>query len=130
MRGKSFYSSGMWLLAAFLVVGLTSCSKEESSEPAAPTKVESPAKTAEAPPATPEVDEAKVLALLARADALDGQTDKVVTKCASCLLSMDGKPEHSLKAMDYTMYFCTEGCAERFGKDLTNSILAMKIPGE
>jgi len=137
MRGKVFCSLGLWMLAATLTVGLTSCSKDEAPEPAAAEKVESPAKavetapkTVEVPPAAAAVDEAKVLTLLAKADALDGQTDKVVSKCASCSLNMDGKPEHSLKAMDYTMHFCTKGCAQKFGKDLTTSILAMNIPGD
>jgi hypothetical protein len=134
MRDKLFCSSGLWILAATLAIGLTSCSKDEAPQPAAAEKAESAPKapetpkTAEAPPSVPADDEAKVLSLLAKADALDGQVDKVVTKCASCLLSMDGKPEHSLKAMGYTMHFCTEDCAQKFGKDLTQSILAMKIP--
>ena len=65
---------------------------------------------------------------LAKADLLDGKADKIVTRCASCALNMDGKPKHALKVMDYTMYFCTKGCAERFAKHTTESVLGMKIP--
>jgi len=67
-------------------------------------------------------------AKLAKADLLDGKADKIVTRCASCALGMDGKAEHSLKALDYTMYFCTAGCAERFAKNMTESIEAMEVP--
>ena len=39
MRGKLFCSLGLWMLAATLVVGLTSCSKDEAPKPEAAEKV-------------------------------------------------------------------------------------------
>ena len=65
---------------------------------------------------------------LAAADRLDGKTDKIVTKCASCALSMDGKKEHSLKVDEYTLYFCTEKCKSGFAKNTTESIKSLEIP--
>lgn len=123
MRGKSFCCLSLWVLAALLATGMASCSKKESSTTPTPKKAEKPA-------ASPADSQAEVVAKLAKADALDGQTDNVVTRCASCVLRMDGKPEHSLKALDYTLHFCTENCAHEFGKDLTKSVLAMQVPGE
>ncbi|MGD2107840.1 MAG: hypothetical protein PVI86_00480 [Phycisphaerae bacterium] len=122
MYSKSWMRRSLWLLAIALVAGQTSCKREEASQ--------RPAKPAEAAPSTeaPPVDQAAVRAMLAKADALDGTEDKIVTRCASCRLNMDGKPEHSLKALDYTMYFCSEHCAQQFGQDLTGSILAMNVP--
>lgn len=66
--------------------------------------------------------------LLAKADALDGQTDKIVSRCASCALGMDGSEEHSLRVGEYTMYFCKEDCQQAFDQDVAESVLAMKVP--
>jgi YHS domain-containing protein len=74
---------------------------------------------------TPEMSD-----ILAKADALDGETDKVVTLCASCSLGMDGLAEHSLEVGEYTMYFCKDYCKQRFSKNITESVLKMKIPQE
>ncbi|GAG26947.1 unnamed protein product, partial [marine sediment metagenome] len=65
---------------------------------------------------------------LAEADEFDGKTDKVVSKCASCTLGMDGKSEHSLEVSSYKLHFCSEDCKTGFGKDTTKAILALKIP--
>ena len=59
---------------------------------------------------------------------LDGAADKTVVRCAGCVLGMDGVADHSLEAHGYTLYFCRAGCAQRFGKDIKASILAMEIP--
>jgi hypothetical protein len=67
-------------------------------------------------------------AQLAKADAVDGKTDKVVSNCASCALSMSGSPDHAIAVSGYTMHFCTTDCKESFGKDITKSVLAMKVP--
>jgi YHS domain-containing protein len=65
---------------------------------------------------------------LAAADKLDGKVDKIVTRCATCALGMDGKPEHNLETHGYTMYFCTEACKTAFEKNLEKALLAMEIP--
>lgn len=101
-------------LVLFVFVFAASCTKESAAPaPAAP------------PPAaavTPEM-----LAVLAKADAKDGATDKVVHRCAGCALGMDGKPEFALKVQDYTMHFCKAGCLEPFQGDPRKQILAMKV---
>jgi len=71
---------------------------------------------------------AAVLAKLAEADEIDGKTDKVVSKCASCALGMDGKSEHALEVSGYTLHFCSEDCKTGFEEDTTKAILALKIP--
>ena len=136
MYALSVRSMQLFVILAILSVSATSCSKKEEASkpaPAEPTaEATKPAATEapkpEAAAEAPTVDLAKVTALLAKADALDGTEDKVVTKCAACMLSMDGKPEHKLTAHEYTMHFCAQGCADRFGQNLDQSILAMKIP--
>ena len=84
-------------------------------------------------PATTTSDDATFSEMdekLAQADRLDGAEDKVVTRCASCALRMDGKPEFAIKVRGYTMHFCSKDCADRFGKDTTKSVLDMVIPNE
>jgi hypothetical protein len=111
------------------------------AEPAAPEpKVEEPETEPEpvAEPAEPEpaegdtvldpVTKMKALPLLVAADKFDGKEDKIIARCASCALGMDGKKEHSLEFMDYTFHFCTADCRKKFGEDLVKSVLALKIP--
>lgn len=73
--------------------------------------------------ATPEM-----AAVLAKADALDGQSDKIVSLCASCALGMDGSDKHQLRVGEYTMYFCADHCKQAFSEDISKSVLAMKLP--
>jgi len=112
------------LISTVLLLAVTGCPKEEESKSATPPD---DAKSTE--PTKSEADStAEVEARLAKADLLDGTADKIVTRCASCALGMDGTAEHALKVLDYTLHFCTPGCAQRFGENLTESVLAMKIP--
>jgi len=111
------------LLAAAVIVG---CSGDGSSESAGKTSESTEAPAAAKSPEAPVTVEAK----LAAADALDGKVDKIVVRCASCSLGMDGKAENALETAGYTMYFCSPGCKERFGKDLDTSLAAMKIPAK
>ena len=69
-------------------------------------------------------------AKLAQADLLDGKADKIVTRCASCALKMDGSSEYTLKVLNYTLYFCTERCAKTFAEDTTKAVLALQVPEE
>ncbi|MCK6455368.1 MAG: hypothetical protein L6Q92_02380 [Phycisphaerae bacterium] len=85
-------------------------------------------KSGSAPPS--DSDRSAVKAMLAKADAFDGATDSVVSKCASCALGMDGKAEHTLAVEGVTMRFCSDDCLKSFGKDTTQSVLAMKIPAK
>jgi len=72
----------------------------------------------------------QVTAILAKADAADGTTDKVVSKCSGCSLVMNGKAEHDLKFHGYSLHFCSGMCRDGFAEDTTKSILAMKLPSE
>lgn len=84
------------------------------------------ADTADTADAADAADGFKVI--LAKADAMDGEVDNVVTKCGSCRLGMNGKAEHAVKAHGYTMHFCSAGCKTGFEKDLDKSILALNVP--
>ena len=77
---------------------------------------------------TPQT-QAGVEAILAKADAVDGQSNKVVSKCAACALRMEGAAENELKTHGYTMHFCSKECLDHFADDPAKAILAMKIPG-
>ncbi len=70
----------------------------------------------------------KMEAKLARADSFDGKTDKVVSKCPSCALGMDGSSAHALKVSGYELHFCSADCKTGFEKDTTKAVLALKIP--
>lgn len=108
------------LTATLLLALPTGCSEEEAS----PGATRETAKSVEDDAAT----HAELAAKLAAADRLDGKADKIVARCASCGFKMEGKPDHSLKVLDYTLYFCREACAQSFAKNLTESVMAMRIP--
>ena len=108
-------------LAVALVLAATpGCRKEK------PAQKESAKEEGEAEKAVET--KAAVEAKLAKADKFDGKTDKVVSKCASCALGMDGKSEHSLEVSGFTLHFCSDDCKTGFEKDTTKVILALKIP--
>lgn len=109
------------LMAGFLVVTV-GCREDGSS---AETKATPENRT------TVQIDPAsldQVQAILAKADAYDGTTNKHVSKCAACALGMDGNTEHAMKVAGYKMLFCTEGCRESFTADAAKSILALNVP--
>lgn len=116
------HGAGCLALAA-LLVAVAGCPEKKAAE----TDAGLPPDTAKSAKSEAEI-QVEVEAKLAKADLLDGKADKIVTRCASCALRMNGTSEHSLKVLDYTLYFCTLGCAQRFGENMTASILAMKIP--
>lgn len=97
------------VLVALLVSVVGACRKDTPAEPSA------------------ELQE-KVVAKLAKADALDGATDKIVAKCLVCALRMDGSPEHEYQHAAYTLNFCSAGCKDRFAEDPDNVILEMNVP--
>jgi len=67
---------------------------------------------------------------LAEADKLDGKEDKVVVRCYSCALGMDGKPVYKAKASGYTLHFCTGMCCKQFEKDAEKMIGETEMPTE
>ena len=101
-----------FLLCAFLLGG---CGKTE--EPSIPPKSTSQSESG-----------AAVLTALARADAADGAVDKVVSKCVTCKLGMEGKPEFAATWGDYTVHLCSAECKETFTKDPEKELLALKFP--
>lgn len=67
---------------------------------------------------------------LAEADKLDGKEDKVIVRCYSCALGMDGKPVYKAKAGGYTLHFCTGMCCKHFEKDAEKMIGETEMPSE
>ncbi len=92
--------------------------------------VEAPAPNAEpsaaAPTSLSPITE-ETLAKLAKADAKDGNVDKVVHRCAGCALGMDGEAKWPLQVQDYSMHFCKQACLDRYAKDPAQAIAALKI---
>lgn len=120
MKTRLVYGVIGCLAGTVMLAATPGCRKDK------PAQEESAKKEIEA---EKDVDtKAAVEAKLAEADEFDGQTDKVVSKCASCALGMDGKSEHALAVSGYTLHFCSEGCKTGFDKDTTKAILALKIP--
>ncbi|MBP1598907.1 MAG: hypothetical protein H6Q05_4284 [Acidobacteria bacterium] len=70
------------------------------------------------------------IAVLAKADAADGTVDKVVSKCVTCMLGMDGNPENSAAYGEYSVHLCSKDCRETFVKDPEKALLALKFPEE
>jgi YHS domain-containing protein len=89
------------IVAVALVVVLLGCGKSEVAPPAA------------AATPVPVNEEAR----LAAADLADGAEDHVVSKCAVCNLSMDGKPEFSSTYSGYSFHLCSAHCKETFDHD-------------
>lgn len=79
--------------------------------------------------AVAKITDDQLLSKLAEADAADGTTDKVVSKCLMCKLGMDGDAAHSVEFMGYTLHFCKDDCLERFKQDSAKAIADLTIPG-
>ena len=56
----------------------------------------------------------EILTRLAQADAADGTADKVIRKCVTCSLYMDGDAAHVATAHGYEVHLCSESCLDRF----------------
>ena len=113
------------LAGALVSLSFAGCKKEEPKAPAPPAErqPEPPTGTEETAAATADVE-----AKLAAADAYDGTTDKVVSKCPICGLGMDGSSEHALEFSGYTLHFCTATCKQEFETHPTETILALQVP--
>lgn len=123
MRNGNFNLAITCLALSAMLVVFTGCKKEEASQPAAGAekgKVKN----------TVQKNDPAVDAILAKADAVDGNVDKIVSKCASCSLGMDGSAAHALKVGSYKMHFCSADCKEGFSENTKESILALNIPGD
>jgi hypothetical protein len=81
-----------------------------------------------APAKTPGSPSADALAVLAKADAVDGTTDKVVSKCVTCALGMDGSADHAVTVGNYKLHLCSDACKKKFDTDSEKALLALKVP--
>ncbi len=139
--------SGLTLVAAAafsVAVMLGGCADKETATPEKPKTEAVKTETAKPETAKPETAKAEtpkvalpgvgelkaegLKVLLAKADKFDGTEDKIVSKCSSCGLGMDGIAEHAVSAHGYTLHFCSDKCKTGFSKDLDKSILALKVP--
>jgi YHS domain-containing protein len=136
MLTRCIQGLGRGLAIAVLLAAVAGCPKKESAkseatkpaaEAAAPAKTMAEGKAGQPAENAAEI-QANVETILAKADAFDGQTDKVVSKCASCALAMDGSPDYSVTAYGYTLHMCSAHCKETFEKDPAKAILAMTFP--
>ena len=84
------------------VIALAACQKAEVGQPASAREV-----------AVQVSDRAG----LAAADAADGTTDHVVSRCATCRLGMDGVAQYSATYAGYEMHFCSTECKQTFEQD-------------
>lgn len=70
----------------------------------------------------------ELMSILAEADKIDGNEDKLVSKCASCALMMDGKEELAHTVAGYKMHFCSEICQKSYANDAAGRLATLKIP--
>ena len=84
------------------VIAFAACQKAEVGQPASAREV-----------AAQVSDDAR----LAAADAADGATDHVVSKCATCRLGMDGVAQYSARYAGYELRFCSAECKQTFEQD-------------
>ncbi len=115
------------LAGLMLAVALAGCGEGEKPKTPAAAEQAKPA-VAEKPDAKADAPDPKVLAVLAKADAADGKTDQVVSKCVTCGLAMDGKAEHAATVGSYKVHLCSADCKGSFDKDPAHALLALKIP--
>ena len=66
--------------------------------------------------------------VLAKADQVDGTSDKTVSKCAACNLAMNGVHDHALKVGEYTLLFCSDDCKQTYATNLEKAVLGTKLP--
>lgn len=100
-------------LPFLVLLGLAACSGKPAEVPAGA--------------ATPVVTTPEIDAKLAAADAKDGAVDKVVHRCAGCMLGMDGKEQFGLTVGAYRMHFCKQGCLERYQKDALGELARLTV---
>ncbi len=122
MKTRLVYGTIGCLAVALIFGAASGCRKEK------PAQKESVKEAVDTEKSVGIDAKAAVEAKLAEADKLDGNADKIVSKCASCEFGMDGKSDHALEVSGYTLYFCSEDCKTGFEKDTTEAILALKIP--
>jgi len=111
---RALAETGMVIVMVLGFLGPVGCREEEPEAGPAATKQ--------------AADPAAIQAKLAMADKVDGKEDKIVGKCASCLLAMDGKQEFAFVFKGFTLYFCSAHCKDAFAAEPEAKTLAMKKP--
>ena len=106
------------LAIAFLVLAVAGCEGGGTEAPSG----EDPG-----PGAGPQPSAAG-LAVLVKADAADGAEDKVVSKCLTCNLGMEGSAEHVAMLGDYKLHLCSDECKAGFEAAPEKALLALKLP--
>lgn len=118
-RGTSIVCVGFALACGCV---LASCRKSERPS-------DTPAKTSDQKSAAVDLaSDAEIVAKLAKADALDGTSDRMIMRCAGCRLRMDGSAEHQLKVAGFKMRFCSEACKTGFAENTAEKIRNLEIP--
>jgi hypothetical protein len=104
--------TGIFLLA--MSMALPGCGPDDSArDPRTPLTVDvSPAATT----------------MLARADAMDGTADHVVSLCSGCGLGMQGDAAYTLEAGEFSMHFCSDSCLDHFAEHTEEAIAALDLP--
>jgi len=69
-----------------------------------------------------------VLAILAKADAVDGAEDHVVSKCLTCSLGMNGDTNCASQFGPYELHLCSKACKKKFDADPEEAVLKVKVP--
>ena len=67
----------------------------------------------------------EVQATLAYADGVDGSEDKVVSKCLSCQLHMNGDHHYAVHVEGYEVQLCSDSCQKAFSDDPAGITLAI-----
>ena len=80
--------------------------------------------------AGPVVIAAHTKACLAKSDLADGKSDKVITKCPACALSMDGSADYKAVIDGYEVHSCTSDCNEALQEDPNKMFKDMKCDVE
>lgn len=127
----SIYPTTRRIVTAFFVLtlghGIVGCDKQPAAQSDSAT---APADAAAPTPGhAPTANRETLLAKLASADAFDGKTDKVVSKCAGCALGMDGSEKYTVQFEGYSLHLCNDACRKQFASDTVNAVLAMRVPG-
>lgn len=112
------------LLGAALMMVACGGGDAETVADAKPTQVETPGGGEDL------TTNATIMATLNAADAFDGTADKVISKCASCALMMDGKPEMKADVAGFEMHFCSAPCQDSYKNDAKGRLETLKIPSE
>ena len=96
----------------------------------APAQPDDTAGTAESVIGSVETDlvaSAAMVAILEKADAADGTTDKIVSNCVTCGLGMKGSADHAAQVGDYEVHLCSEKCQSNFNEDPEAAVTGLDL---